>query len=228
MGRSIGFQPMVSEASSLGPSPGGPRLTWVKVCGLTRPTDVETAVASGVDAVGFVLAPESPRRVTPDLLPRLAAAVPDPVWRVAVLARLDPHTPLDGADTLQAFWPFPLPDDPSAPARRALAVLRDGSDLGTLLGLAPTEGVSAVVLDAHHPALGGGTGRLVDLGLAAELRARLSLPLVVAGGLTPENVADVIRRVRPWGVDVSSGVESAPGEKDPDRVRAFVQAAKGA
>jgi len=202
----------------------------IKICGLRDEAGLEAACAAGADAVGFVLAP-SPRRVTLREVRALLRLVPTRIERVAVFARAT-RAELAAAldlelDALQAElgsdWP-PLP-----PERFALPVLRDGEDLESraraLAREAHEQGPDslrgALVLDGP---LGGGQGVLVD-----EVRARRVAalrPVVLAGGLTPANVAARIRAVRPCAVDVSSGVERTRGEKDPALVQAFVRAVR--
>ncbi|MSR61686.1 MAG: phosphoribosylanthranilate isomerase [Planctomycetes bacterium] len=200
----------------------------IKICGLNDAAAVEAACAAGADALGFVLAP-SPRRLTLAAARELLRLVPPGIERVAVFARatraeLEQALEL-GVDALQAEadsdWP------PLERGVFALPMLRDGADLAqraAALRLAPSAGASlrgAFVLDGTR---GGGQGELVELARAQELAARHAL--VLAGGLTPANVAARIRAVRPFAVDVSSGVERVRGQKDPALVHAFVRAAR--
>lgn len=200
----------------------------VKICGLNDEAGLEAACAAGADAVGFVLAP-SPRRITLREARALLRLVPAGIERVAVFARatraeLEQALTLD-IDALQAEadsdWP------PLAPAAFALPVLRDGAELGARAAALATEPPSpgslrgALVLDGPR---GGGQGRLVELEGARRLAA--ARPIVLAGGLTPESVAARIRAVRPFAVDVSSGVERVRGRKDPALVHAFVRAVR--
>ncbi|MEW6072409.1 MAG: N-(5'-phosphoribosyl)anthranilate isomerase [Planctomycetota bacterium] len=215
----------------------------VKICGLTRPDQIAAAVAAGADAIGLVLA-ASPRQVTPEGARALLAAVPAGVERIAVfraprsaeLARIA-ALPFDGlqADAewagvreLPAGWFF-------------LPVLRDGVDLEARARILAPAGVplAAGLPDPRDGAsdsfrgtflvdgpAGGGQGIPVDIVRAA--RAARCGRLVLAGGLRPETVADAVRRVRPAAVDVSSGVETAPGIKDPARMADFVAAVRAA
>jgi phosphoribosylanthranilate isomerase len=200
----------------------------VKICGLREPLALAAACEAGADAVGFVLAP-SPRRVGLTEARALLRLVPPGVERVAVLGRAT-RAELEDAlaleiDALQAEADS---DWPSLPARVfALPVLCDGADLvarAAALPLASWSAASlrgAIVLDGPH---GGGRGVLVDLARARSLAARR--PLVLAGGLTPANVAARVAAVRPHAIDVSSGVERIHREKDPALVHAFVRAAR--
>jgi phosphoribosylanthranilate isomerase len=194
----------------------------VKICGLTSPDAVDAAVAAGADAVGFVLA-ESPRRVSPDVAARLAERVPPFVTRVAVFR----HPSVEEiAACLDEFEPDLLQLEPASmgvvPARqqsRVIPVLHDSDDL-----LDEIAGAGARV---HLEGPGrGGRGIPVDRTRAREAAGRCQL--VLAGGLNPGNVADAIRDVRPFAVDVSSGVESAPGVKDPALIKEFIDAVRSA
>lgn len=200
-------------------------MTWVKVCGLTRESDVAHAVGSGADALGFVIAPESPRAVDH----RRAAALMDgvPVQRILVTVdapanELEAAVSETGADGIQPHGQHA--EDASQWAQsNGLAVLRPvrrGSDGGW--GAAKIPDGQILLLDSATGSVHGGTGRPLDW-------KRLTPParrFVLAGGLTPTNVAAAIEMVHPWGVDASSGLESAPGLKDPARVAAFLQEAK--
>ncbi|MEA2001986.1 MAG: phosphoribosylanthranilate isomerase [Actinomycetota bacterium] len=196
-------------------------MTWVKVCGLTHPADVAAVVESGGDAVGFVLIPSSPRFVTADRAAELAADVPG--HSVILTLDLEPEQALDvlgrtGTDGIQ-----PYGDNASAVARAA-------SDAGHLVlyPLRATAGMTLAglpgipLLDTPSGSSLGGTGRTFDWALVEGLKEEF----VLAGGLSPENVADAVVQVRPWGVDVSSGLELAPGRKDHSMVADFITKAK--
>jgi phosphoribosylanthranilate isomerase len=183
---------------------------YVKICGLTRPDDVRAAIDAGADAIGLVRCP-SPRQV---LDPEPLLALADSVLRIAVY-RTWSGEDLSGFDAVQAFV---FTKTPSIPALCAITQL----ELENKTVLHPRFPVAAL-LDAPG---GGGTGRRADVQLAVQLARHL--PLALAGGLTPENVAQAIEVVRPVAVDVSSGVEAAPGRKDPARVHAFVRSARAA
>jgi phosphoribosylanthranilate isomerase len=206
------------------------RRVLVKLCGLNTPAAVEAALAAGADALGFVLAP-SPRQVTLAQAERLLARVPGTVEAVAVFARptleeLERALALPFA-AVQVEAGTPLPT--LRPGRFALAVWRDGPELDALALPAPPPSGSqpslrgAVVLDGPR---GGGQGLLADRARAARLARRARL--VLAGGLTPENVAASIAAVRPFAVDASSGLERERGHKDPARIAAFVRAVRAA
>lgn len=190
---------------------------FVKICGLTTPEGVAAAADAGADAAGFVFSP-SPRRVTPARARSLAAALPSRVRRVAVFRRPPPGWIARVLEEFPADWvQSDAADLPGADlgGAAALPVLRSGAPLPTLLpDLVLFEGPDS------------GAGRVADWGAAAGLARRTRLML--AGGLNSGNLAEALAAVRPWGVDVSSGVESAPGIKDPALVTAFVAVARRA
>lgn len=191
---------------------------WVKVCGLTTPTAVAAAVDAGVDAVGFVFA-ESKRRVTPRRAAELASDVPKRITRVAVMLRpsqqeLDAVWSQFRPDVLQTdiedLASLQIPD-----GLKVVPVLRAGREL-------PHELPSRVLFEGAV----SGTGTTTDWPAAARLAARTQL--ILAGGLKPSNVAAAIAATKPFGVDVSSGVEAEPGVKDPAKIHEFVRNARAA
>ncbi len=196
-------------------------MTWIKICGLRRQEDAELAAELGADALGFVFEPSSPRCVgeigwAPDWLDELAPE------KVAVFGPVRLEGLSTQFSTVQAVEGF---EDLEVRPRNRQAVLRVGTDaLDRIAEVA--RNADRIVLDALHPSAYGGTGQTVDWELAAEIVAASSVPVVLAGGLNPGNVAEAIRQVQPFGVDVSSGVESAPGVKDPAKLRAFFEAIK--
>ncbi|NBU24113.1 MAG: phosphoribosylanthranilate isomerase [Gammaproteobacteria bacterium] len=191
---------------------------FVKICGLTTPEGVAAALEAGADALGFVFAP-SVRRVTPAAAAALAAPVRGRALCVAVT--LHPQAS-EVEEILDIFAPDLLQTDladaaalsPRARAR-LLPVLRDGAAL--------PEPLPPRVL---YEGAVSGTGRRADWAGAHAVARRAEV--LLAGGLNPDNVAEAIRVVRPWGVDVSSGVESAPGLKSPAKILQFVAAARAA
>ena len=196
----------------------------IKICGLTRASDAELAAELGADALGFVHERESPRYIGDDL-PTWVARLSPFVPKVAVFGRVDRPALKSVFDLVQgAEWDL----FPEAAAKRLHTVrLRPGSKAADLVQR--TVDAAALVLDAHSDAAFGGTGVRVDPDVAAEIVQRSERPVILAGGLTPENVAAAIRRVRPYAVDVSSGVEDGkPGLKDPTKLRDFIQAAREA
>ena len=196
---------------------------WVKICGLTTRDAVEAAVAAGADAVGFVFAP-SKRQVTAALATQLAQGVPRRILRVAVM--LHPtQSELD--DVWSEFRPDVLQTDVGdlqtlrvPMGLRVMPVVRGGGGVGLKPDLQPKH--SRLLFEGPV----SGVGSTSDWSAAAQL-ARTT-QLVLAGGLNATNIADAIAAVRPFGVDVSSGVEASPGIKDPARIHEFVQRARAA
>jgi len=213
----------------------------VKICGLTNVEDARVAVEAGADLLGFIFYPKSPRYVTPETVAAIIQEIRD--WRLesslpkfvgvfvnetpaqmkAILATtgLD-YAQLHGNESTEMMamlsgCAFKAIRPASAEAAQT------GAAQFAELGLA--DGPS-ILVDAYDPNLHGGTGKTADWQMAAAL-ARRYPGLLLAGSLTAENVATAIQFVQPWGVDVSSGVEAAPGKKDHDKVRAFVAQAKG-
>ncbi len=201
--------------------------TRVKICGLTREADVDAAAAAGADAIGLVFHPASPRAVTPDLARRLCDHLPPFVTVVGLFV----DAPQEAVSSVLDRVPLELlqfhgDEDPALCAsfgRRWLKAvrMRPGLDLDAVAR--HYAGAAGLLLDAYDPVLAGGTGQRFDWG---RIPATLARRIVLAGGLTPENVADAIRRVRPYGVDVSGGVESAKGIKDRAKIFRFMQGVK--
>lgn len=203
--------------------------TRVKICGITSPEDALVAVEAGADAIGLVFA-ESPRRVDPAWARRIVADVPPYVSRVGVFVDEAPGVVSDvarrvGLDTVQLHGR-------EAPAECA------GYDFRVVKALRVDEGFrgadvepyrgecNAVLLDTYSASAAGGTGERFDWTLCREVPD--GVPFVLAGGLDPSNVGEAVRVARPYAVDVSSGVERRPGEKDATRVSAFVAAVRAA
>ncbi len=220
----------------------------VKICGITCPEDLRAAAEAGADAVGFNFV-GGPRCLDPVRAADLLAALPPLVTPVALVRLEEGRVPDALLELLGEFWVshVQLYGDLTPAALAALA--RDGlkpipaiavrearilRDAGSLVG--PESGFTpaAVVLDAWAPGREGGTGRTLAWPMIAAEQAAGHMrgwpPIILAGGLTPENVAEAVRQVRPWAVDVSSGVEraDAPGRKDPARMDAFVRQARRA
>ena len=202
----------------------------IKICGITNTEDAGVAVAAGADVLGFVMYRKSPRWVEPTVARSIIAGLPPFVFPVGVFVNEEAERVRALMDEC-GFALAQLHGDESAlycqnlgrPALKALRL----KDRGTFLALAEFQGranVRGVLIDAFSDQAYGGTGQTVDWTLAQEA-ARL-IPIILAGGLTPTNVAEAIAQVRPYGVDVSSGVEQSPGKKDPNKVKAFIQAAR--
>jgi len=203
-------------------------LGWIKVCGLTRTQDVEAAVRAGADAVGINLWPRSPRFVAPQQAHPLVEVARGRV--AVVLVCVDPTAAELAAWTADLSPDFVQihgePVDSLGLARTARLYYAVGvGDAGDVQRALRSPG-DRVLVDARNHELRGGTGRLVPNDLARRVcRARRT---VLAGGLTPENVAQSIESLHPWGVDVASGVESAPGIKDATLIERFVAASRRA
>ncbi|MBX3085503.1 MAG: phosphoribosylanthranilate isomerase [Anaerolineae bacterium] len=221
-------------------------MTQVKICGLTNIEDVQVAVDEGVEFLGFILYEKSPRYVTTARVARIMSFLRGydvPRIPVCIGVFVNPsvdeveqalaHTGLQAAQVHKA-----TPDVIREMRTRTLGSLypavqpRTASEIVPYTALDDEAGVyptafylPQLMVDAYHPDLAGGTGKQADLELAAEIAA--SVPrLMLAGGLTADNVATTIRAAQPWAVDVSSGVEASPGKKDHEKVRAFIRAVR--
>jgi phosphoribosylanthranilate isomerase len=197
----------------------------VKICGLTRPQDVDAAIAAGADILGFVFT-ESPRRIGIELARRLIADVPAGILRVGLFLDQD-HDEVTGVvnavslDLLQ-FHGKETEEQCNAyglPWLKAVAMTNENSASEAEENY---PGAAGLLLDSHGQGEKGGTGRVFDWSMTKPLQK----PVWLAGGLNPDNVTTAIRVVRPYAVDVSSGVESAPGIKDAARMQAFVRAVR--
>jgi phosphoribosylanthranilate isomerase len=205
-------------------------LTRVKICGITRPQDADAVVAAGADALGLNFARQSPRRLDIDVARPISAQVRGALIRVGLfvdptpelVARVLEAVELDvlqfhGDESAEFCRSFGLPFMKAIRVREALdidALEQEYADACCLL------------LDAYVDGIAGGTGHRFDWDLWPQ---ECRLPLMLAGGLTPENVAEAVQRLRPWAVDVAGGVEGArKGEKDADRIRRFVAEVKRA
>lgn len=200
---------------------------FVKVCGITRLEDAAHAVGRGASAIGFVLWPRSPRYVTPQQVRAIVDQLPAGTQTIGVFV----DEPVDGvrrAADIAGLSAVQL-NDAALPADAG----RIGVPVFKVVTLADADQVAAVwpedvtlLLDAHDPVRRGGTGKTVDWDAAAAIARRRRL--VLAGGLTPANVGEAIARVRPFGVDVASGVEASPGVKDAEKVTQFLASARRA
>lgn len=201
----------------------------IKICGVTSVEDGLAAVDAGADALGLMFYTGSPRCVTVRQAAAIGARLPASVLRVGVF--VDPEEGFVrqameecGLDVLQ----FHGSETPEFCQRFGGAVhvwKAFRMESRATLKMLPVYQSNAWLLDSHVPGQWGGSGARFDWDLAAEA-GRFGRPIVLAGGLTPDNVSEAIERVRPWGVDTSSGVERAPGRKDPERIKAFVEAVR--
>ncbi len=203
-------------------------LVRVKICGVTSVADARAAADAGADAVGLMFYERSPRRVDLDTAAAIGRALPPFVVRVGVFvdaaeAFIHEAAARCGLSALQLHGD----ETPDFCRRFALPVIKAFRIRGpeSLRALAAYD-TAAWLLDSYVPGHPGGTGARFNWELVRGVPS--GTPIILAGGLTPENVADAVRRTRPYAVDVSSGVESAPGRKDPARMRAFVAAARAA
>lgn len=197
--------------------------TRIKICGITRVEDGLSAARAGAHAIGLVFAEKSPRRVSPEQAQAISTALPPFVSTVAlfvnahadevdrVIARVRPHClQFHGEEPPEYCAAFGLP---------WLKAVRVRPEVDLLQFAARYEGAQGLLLDAYSPSAHGGTGERFDWGLIPVAMPR---PVILAGGLMPANVGEAVGLVRPWAVDVSSGVESAPGVKDAAKVAAFI------
>jgi phosphoribosylanthranilate isomerase len=202
--------------------------TRIKICGLTRAADVDAAVRAGADAVGFVLYAKSPRHVAPAHAAELARRLPPFVTPVGLFVNATmPEIEAAVAAIPQLLLQFHGDESPSDCARAGRPFIRAGRVTPgfDLLDFASRFAqAQALLLDAHVDGYGGG-GKVFDWSL---VRSAVPLPVVLSGGLHAGNVIQGIQLLRPWAVDVSSGVESAKGIKDADAIRRFCDAVREA
>ena len=200
----------------------------VKICGITRADDAQAAVEAGAGAIGFVFWPESPRLIDPYRARAIASTLPPFVTAVGVFVN-QPLEYVKAVASLVKLGAVQLHGDEtpeyavavSNPVIKAVSfVALDDTDVGAW----PAR--TTLLLDAHDPVKRGGTGRTIDWTAAAAVAARRQT--LLAGGLTPDNVVEAVAQARPFGIDVSSGVERAPGVKDHQRMRALFEALRTA
>ena len=204
----------------------------IKICGVTTPEDARVAAEAGADAVGLNFYPQSPRCVSPGRAAEIVRALPAFTAPVGVFV----GTPLRqacaisyqlGLRAIQTYDDTPLHDDPFPFAHIPAFRVKDAADLTRIRDYveeAASRGCrpAAILVDSRVDGQIGGTGHVAPWSLLAGFDA--GVPLILAGGLTSENVVEAIRIVRPWGVDVASGVEISPGKKDPDQIIRFIRA----
>ena len=201
----------------------------VKICGITHPDDAWAAVDAGADALGFMFFEPSPRYITPENAARIASKLPPFVAKVGVFVNAPENVvrataETCGLDTLQ-FHGDETPEFCSSFHRVKVIKSFRVRDAGSLREMEPFQS-QAWLLDAFVAGKLGGTGEKFNWDLAIEAKKR-NARIILAGGLTVANVRDAVHKVQPYAVDVSSGVESAPGKKDHAKVREFIAAAKG-
>ncbi|MDN3921755.1 phosphoribosylanthranilate isomerase [Roseateles violae] len=202
--------------------------TRIKICGLTREADVDAAVAAGADAIGFVFYAKSPRHVTPQRAAELARRLPPFVTPVGLFVNASEAQLAEGLaalpNMLVQFHGDESPADCERPGRPFLRAARMEPGFDLLDFVQQYSNAQAILLDAHVDGYGGG-GKVFDWSL---IPRNVHSPVVLSGGLHAGNVAEGILRVRPWAVDVSSGVEEAKGLKDAALIRQFCDAVREA
>ena len=203
---------------------------FVKICGITRREDAEAAVTAGADALGFVFWPDSPRFIDPFRARAIVSALPTFVTPVGVFVD-QPADYVNAVGGLAHLGAVQLHGEESRDYARTMTrpvmkAVRLGDD--TVAAIETWSARVVVLLDVHDAVRRGGTGRTLDWGAAAAvIAAARGRKIVLAGGLTADNVGEAIARVRPFGIDVSSGVEAAPGIKDHGRLKALFEAIHG-
>jgi phosphoribosylanthranilate isomerase len=222
-------------------------MTWIKICGITNLEDGLAAVEAGADAVGFVFYKKSPRYVDAEAVRGIVPKLPNNVEKIGVFVdetweNIQATAARAGLTGIQIHADG-LRNEDTKPGARPFAVKRylalrvldflDGrrrlDSLAVSVKTTTEPDISAVFLDSGTTQQPGGTGRAFDWERAKHVADAVKLAgfhLVVAGGLTPDNVTEAIRILEPWGVDVSSGVEASPGKKDPEKIRAFITAVR--
>jgi phosphoribosylanthranilate isomerase len=210
--------------------------TRVKICGVMTPEDAVLAAEAGADAIGLNFYSKSPRSIDPRTAMAIVDALPPFTSTIGVFVdmpfrhatalgfQLGLRGIQDYADTPPIMNPFPFAHIPAFRVKNAESLAQVAEYLNCAEQLNRTP--SAVLIDSFVEGAMGGTGHPAPWHLLADVK--FSMPLILAGGLTPENVTEAIRVVKPWGVDVASGVESSPGRKDHDKLRAFIERAKSA
>jgi len=207
--------------------------TRIKICGITTPEDAELACRLGADAIGLNLYPGSKRHISAELARHIARSLPPFVEPVVLVVNEPLHEAMAMAEPIARTLQWhgdepPLPPPPpwrfipafSIEGAASLVRVAEYLDLCHAANCLP----AAVLFDGHAAGQYGGTSQTAPWQLLAGYRP--SVPVILAGGLAPDNVAQAIRIVRPYAVDVSSGVESAPGRKDPEKLRRFIEAVR--
>lgn len=213
---------------------------WIKICANTSIEDACLAADLGADAVGFVFAPSS-RRVTPQQVALIVPHLPASVEKIGVFVEtsfdeIAAAVETAGLTGAQLHWNAPVQLTAQLRERfgAGLRIVRTihftiGEPAPLLTAMDPDDDVDAILVDSRTTTASGGTGQKFDWDQAATTLFHASTrPVIAAGGLTPENVAEAIGILKPWGVDVASGVEAMPGKKDPAKLRAFIENARAA
>ena len=199
----------------------------VKICGITSAQDANAAIEAGADALGFMFYEPSPRNLTIKAAREIIRSLPPFITKVGVFVDAAESTIREAISecALDAVQ-FHGNEAPDVCRRFPIKVIKAFRilDTGSLAGLSLYQ-TNAWLLDSFVSGKHGGTGAVFNWDIALQAK-RLGTPIILAGGLTPENVVDAVRKVQPYAVDVSSGVESAPGRKDRDKMKSFITAAK--
>jgi len=216
-------------------------MTWTKICATTNLDDAKLAVSAGADALGFIFA-SSPRQIQPETAAAIIGALPSDIAKIGVTINQSPDDAanlaqevgltgiqLQGEEAADQLWAYrsALGSRKIIKTLQARQLLAGGDDyLSQYLGVA--EFFDAVLLDAGVPGQPGGTGARFDWNALLPIVSRIKQrkPVIIAGGLTTENVPEAVHLFEPWGVDVASGVEIKPGRKDEVKVRAFLDAVR--
>ena len=220
-------------------------MTWIKICGITNLEDAELAVDAGADALGFVFYEKSPRRVDVETARAIVARLPERIEKVGVFVEQTPDelrkvaeqagltaVQLYGDSSQDLLLGSPIPIDQQIGVEKLILVfpgerLKEGS---FAISENAKEKIYAVLFDSGSGTTPGGTGTTFNWEQTHGMVQAISLtvPVIVAGGLNSSNIGDAVRVFQPFGVDVASGTEAKPGRKDPEKVRAFVEAVKRA
>jgi phosphoribosylanthranilate isomerase len=220
-------------------------MTWVKICGMTNLEDALTAVDAGADAVGFVFYEKSPRNISVEAAREIVKKLPESVEKVGVFVDLESErireivlavglgaVQLHGDKSMNCLWEDLRPSAQSVGASKLIPMMYAETlrDCGFLINEDVRDQIFAILLDSRSEVTPGGTGATFDWESTRDIvqAISLSVPVIVAGGLTPGNVREAMRLFQPFGVDVVSGLEASPGKKDPEKVRAFVKAVRDA
>jgi phosphoribosylanthranilate isomerase len=214
-------------------------MTWVKICGTTNLEDALVAVEAGADALGFVFYEKSPRKIDVEAARKIVESLPERVDKIGVFVNELPERVSRVADeaglTAVQFHGDEYQNPSEYVVNRdvffclpALEIISRFRGSSGFLALSGFPNIAGILLDSGTREERGGTGKTFAWGEAHSFVAAVQTihPIVIAGGLTPDNVGWAVDFLKPWGVDVASGVEARPGKKDPEKVRAFVQAVR--
>lgn len=203
-------------------------MTWVKICGITNLEDAKKAVELGADALGFVFYEKSPRKMAKEKAKEIIDSLPKEVVKVGLFVdeleeKVSEITSYCNFDILQ-FHGDETPDYCKKFPQKIIKAFRI-KDKESLVNI-PKYEVDYYLLDAYSKAMPGGTGRTFNWDLAREAK-KFSRPIILSGGLNPKNIVEALKKVSPFGVDVSSGVETSPGKKDLKKLKEFITKVKG-